>query len=195
MSRLLTFLFALVVAASFVLAEREKSRDEKKQEEIRKASRKLASFDRNGPDESFIRDRARELLSRAEQAAAGSYLFERLIDAVDDLLDAGEELNDAARPTNESRKQPEPAETARYLERTYFRVMQADYYSRISADPRGPDYVGMARRLYQAGRREYDSRNYARARRFAGAAGEIVNTLENLAQAAVRVPEPPKLEE
>jgi hypothetical protein len=188
MSRLLTFLFALVVAASFVLAEREKSRDEKKQEEIRKASRKLASFDRNGPDESFIRD-------RAEQAAAGSYLFERLIDAVDDLLDAGEELNDAARPTNESRKQPEPAETARYLERTYFRVMQADYYSRISADPRGPDYVGMARRLYQAGRREYDSRNYARARRFAGAAGEIVNTLENLAQAAVRVPEPPKLEE
>jgi hypothetical protein len=80
------------------------------------------------------------------------------------------------------------------LERTYFRVTQADYYARISTDPNGSAYVRSARRLYQAARREYDAKNYDRARRFAGAAGELVNTLENLAQAVVRGPDPPKLE-
>jgi hypothetical protein len=185
----------LLLAGPVIAAERSKSREEKKQEEIRKATRTLAGFDRSDPDQAFIRDRAQELLLRAERAAAGSYLFERLIEAVDDLLDAGKELAKAARRGGDSEKQPDAGDTARYLERTYFRVTQADYYSRISADPNGPEYIKMARRLYQAARREYDGKNYQRARRLAGAAGELVSTLENLAQAAVRVPDPPKLED
>ena len=185
----------LLMASSFFAAERSKSREEKKQQEIRKASRALATFDRSDPDQGFIRDRAQELLLRAEKATAGSYLFERLIEAVDDLLDAGEELAKAARRGGDPEKQPDAAETARHLERTYFRVTQADYYSRISADPNGPDYIKIARRLYQAARREYDGKNFHRARRLAGAAGEIVGALENLAQAAVRIPDPPKLED
>jgi hypothetical protein len=194
MRRFILYVLLLPVATSLSLAERSKSREDKKQEEIRKASRKLSGFGRNDADLSFIRDRGQELLLRAEQAPAGSYLFERLIDAVDDLVDAGEELAKAG-DSGDSGKQPDAAETARHLERTYFRVTQADYYARISADPNGPGYVAAARRLYQAARREYDSGNYRRARRLARAAGELVDTLENLAQAAVRVPDPPKLED
>jgi hypothetical protein len=195
MCRFVVCLLSLLIAASPAVAERSKSREEKKQEELRKAARKLAVLERSDPDLIFIRDRAQELLLRSEQAAAGSYLYERLTEAFDDLLDAGEELTRAARRGNGSERQSDAADTARQLERTYFRVTQADYYARISADPNGSAYVRTARRLYQAARREYDAKNYNRARRFAGAAGELVNTLENLAQAVVRVPDPPKLED
>jgi hypothetical protein len=191
---LLCLLFLLVATPS-AFADRKKSPDEKKQEEIRKASRQLSAIDRNDPDQGFIRDRAQELLVRAEQAPAGSHQLERLFEALDDLFDASEELGKIARRAGENEKQPDAAGTARHLERTYFRVTQADYYARISGDPFGPDYVRTARRLYQAARREYDGRNFQRARRFAGAASEIVDTLENLAQAVVRVPDPPKLED
>ena len=197
MRRYIVCFLSLLIAGPSALAERSKSREEKKQEEIRKVTRKLATLDRTDPDQTFIRERAQELVSRCEQAPAGSYVYERLMEAVDDLLDAGEELTKASRNRGggDSDKQPDAAGTARSLERTYFRVTQADYYARISTDPNGPAYVRIARRLYQAARREYDAREYGRARRLAGAADELVSTLENLAQAAVRVPDPPKLEE
>jgi hypothetical protein len=195
MRQLFAYLILLLILTPCVFADRKKSPEEKKQEEIRKASRQLAGIERTDPDQGFIRDRAQELLLRAEQAPAGSHQLERLLEAADDLLDAAEELGKIARRAGENDKQPDAAGTARQLERTYFRVTQADYYARISGDPFGPDYVRTARRLYQAARREYDGKNFQRARRFAGAAGEIVDTLENLAQAAVRVPDPPKLED
>jgi hypothetical protein len=185
----------LLAGASCVFADRSKSPEEKKQEQIRKASRKAASLERSDPDLAFVRDRAQDLLLRAEHAAAGSWQLDRLLEAVDDLLDAGEDLAKASRNDGDCENEPDAAGTARLLERTYFRVTQADYYARISADASGPEYVRMARRLYQAARREYDGRNYRRARRLAGAAEEMVDTLENLAQAAVRVPDPPKLED
>jgi hypothetical protein len=109
-------------------------------------------------------------------------------------------LQDAARPrrqdnhdAGEKRDHDQRARTARDLEHTYFRVTQGEYFARQSREARAPEYVRMAQRLYQQARVAYDAGDLRRARRLAGAAKEVINSLENLAQAAVPVPEPPSL--
>jgi hypothetical protein len=116
---------------------------------------------------------------------------------MDDLLDASDELRGARRPRDnddsDGDEDKDRERTARELEQTYFRVAQGDYFARQSRDAHGNDYVRTAQRLYQQARAAYDAREYRRARHLADAAQEVIEGLENLAQAAVRIPEPPKL--
>ena len=142
-------------------------------------------------------DRISELLGRAREAPAGSYLFDRLHSAIDDLLDASRELQRIREPDEdeegEDRESDAQRETARDLERTYFRVQQGEYFGEQSGEPDAGDYVRLAQRLYQQGRSAYDKGRYWRARRYADAAREVIDGLEGLAQAAVRIPELPRL--
>lgn len=176
-------------------AEREKVKDlnELSQRLNRLTSRSQDLFE----EQRFLHARVSELLDRAREAPAGSYLFDRLESAMDDFLDASEELREIREPgedeAKEDRQRGAQQRTARELEKAYFRVKQGDYFGRQSKDAHAKEYVRLAGRLYQQGRLAYDSGKYWRARRFAEAAREVIDGLESLAQAAVRVPEPPKL--
>jgi hypothetical protein len=179
-------------------ADRNKRAEEKKLEELDQLSKRLnrlASDPELSEEQRFLNDRVGELMKRAREAPGDSYLFGRLEEAIDDLLDAGEELRDSRRAGNgdDDDKDRARERTARDLEQTYFRVQQGDYFAKQSGDPRARDYVRTSQRLYQQARAAYDAQEYRRSRHFADAAEEVIAGLENLAQAAVRIPDPPKL--
>jgi hypothetical protein len=142
-------------------------------------------------------------LDRSRRAAAGSYLLDRLESAMDDLLDAGEEILESRLDLREQqgnrdrRQNPDEArrDTVRQLERGYFRIQQGDYFARQSQESDAQEYVLVARRLYQLARAAYDAADYVGARRLSEASERTIDALESLAQAAVPVPEPPRLSE
>jgi len=185
----------VLMIVGVLAADRKRSADEEKLEALEEFSGRLSRLS-SDPDlteeQRFLHERVAELMTRAREAEAGSYLFGRLEETMDDLLDASGELRQARR--NEGGSNEEGQErTARDLERTYFRVRQGDYFARQSGDSHADDYIRLAQRLYQQARAAYDIREFRRARSIADAAREVIEGLENLAQAAVRVPEPPKL--
>jgi hypothetical protein len=177
--------------------KRARRAEERKASELREISqrlRRLSSRSGLSQENEFLHAQVSAVLERARQAPAGSYLFDRLASAVDDLLDASEEILESRRDRRERDDDPEEAKrrTARELERTYFRVQQGDYFGRQSKESNAADYVRTARRLYQIARGAYDGGEYHRARRLADAARDIISGLEALAQAAVPIPEPPQ---
>jgi hypothetical protein len=143
----------------------------------------------------FLAGESSILLQRVRQSKTDSYVVDRLLEALDDLLDAREQLEKARRQSedNESGGRERRGKTARRLERTYFRVRQADYFAKLTGEARAPSYVSYARELYQRARTSYDKGRNEQAERLAEASGELVNVLENLAQAAVRNVDPPRL--
>jgi hypothetical protein len=150
------------------------------------------------PENRFLHDSVARLLDRSRSAAAGSYLFDRLESAMDDLLEASEQIlesSDAERGRREDREDASEARqrTARELERSYFRILQGDYFASQSRESNGPEYVQVSRRIYQQARAAYDAGDYRRARTLAEAARSVIEGLESLAQAAVPIPEPPTL--
>jgi hypothetical protein len=174
--------------------------EQRKAEELRKLASRLKKLprERTSAEQQFIQARAADLWKRAGAASAGSYLFGRLAAAADDLLDAGEELARRDRVDDDDDDDDERdrrRRTAQDLQRAYFRTTQADYFVRQSREADGPAYARTARRLYQLGRAAYDRGDYRRARRYADAVRNVIEALENLAQAAVPVPEPPVLRE
>lgn len=190
-------LFGLMIVAGWA-ADRNKRAEEKKLEELDGLSKRLnrlASDSELSGEQRFIHDRVGELMKRAREEPGDSYLFGRLEEAIDDLLDASDELRDSRRARNDDGddKDRERERTARDLEQTYFRVQQGDYFAKQSGDPHARDYVRTSQRLYQQARAAYDAREYRRSRHLADAAEEVIAGLENLAQAAVRIPNPPKL--
>ena len=143
------------------------------------------------------------LLERSRQAPAGSYLLDRLESAMDDLLDASENILESRsgrgdRQGNRDRE-PDPDEarrsTARELERSYFRIQQGDYFARQSQEGDASEYGILARRLYQLARAAYDASDFSGARDLSDASRKVIDALESLAQAAVPVPDPPRLPE
>lgn len=199
--RIFVFLFAALLSSSAAAADRKKkSAEQEKLEDLNDLSRRynrLASDANVSDEQRFIHERVAELLDRARQAPAKSYIFDRLESAIDDLLDASDEIRKVREPdedeAEEDRERDAQSRTARELEKAYFRVKQGDYFGKQSGDPRARDYVRMAGRLYQHGRQAYDGGRFWRARRYADAAREVIDGLESLAQAAVPVPEPPPL--
>jgi len=189
---------ALVVAAAMavpaVWAWDEKKTEKRQDEKLKKLGETLSRRQAvTQPSEliRFLNARAAAILERARQSRSDNYVFERLAGAADDLLEAVEEVLEAA---SESESNPkEKAETARRLERYYFRVQQADYFAARSGEADAAAWVKHARGLYQQARGAYDAGLFKKARRLGGAADSIVDALESLAQASVRVPEPPRL--
>ena len=142
------------------------------------------------PETEFLHARATALMDRARQAEAGSYLFGRLENTIDNLLDAVEEIAKSEETGDDDDTQERAAKD---LERAYFRVRQGDYFARMSTEGDSKAYVKTAQALYQKGRGAYEMKQYRKARRLAEAAREVIDALEDLAQAAVRIPDPPQL--
>jgi hypothetical protein len=180
--------------------ERRSRREEQRKEEnlrenVERLSR-LTSVPNLVQENRFLHDQASSLLERSRQAPAGSYLLDRLESAIDDLLDASEHIRESAQDRPVRNADPEEnRRIARDLERTYFRITQGDYFARQSQESNAGEYVLTARRLYQQARASYDAADYRRARLLGQAAHEVISGLESLAQAAVPVPEPPRLPE
>jgi len=195
---ILAGLCGLLVSAGWAADRKKRSAEEKKLEELDELSKRLnrlASDADLADEQRFLHDRIGELMKRARETPGDSYLFGRLEEAIDDLLDGSDALRDARRAAIDKDEDDEDdrERTARELEQTYFRVQQGDYFAEQSRDPQAGDYVRTAQRLYQQARAAYDAREYRRSRHMADAAREVIGGLENLAQAAVRIPEPPKL--
>jgi serine/threonine-protein kinase RIO1 len=72
-------------------------------------------------------------------------------------------------------------------------VQQADYFAAQGKREDGGAFTRHCRALYQQARAAYDQNDYRTARKLAEAAAGIVSALERMAQAEVRVPEPPRL--
>jgi hypothetical protein len=173
--------------------EESRKRAERKLTSLEARAKRLASAP--SPSEVFLQQETRRLLERCRTFAPASYKFDRMLEALDDLLDARDDLLAAtaqgqARPKKE---EDDRRDTAKSLERSYFRVQQGDYFARLSADEHAKEYVALSRQLYQRARASYDTRDYRRAGKLASASSELVNVLENLAQAAVRKLDPPVL--
>ena len=183
------------------------SPEQRKTESIRNTSQRLSRLSLR-PDLSqenrILGQKVSALLERSRQAAAGSYLLDRLESAMDDLLDASEEilesrLDPRGRQGNRDRRQQNADEvrrdTVRELERSYFQIQQGDYFARQSQESDAQEYVLVARRLYQLARAAYDAGDYVGARGLSEASQKVIDGLESLAQAAVPIPEPPRLPE
>jgi hypothetical protein len=200
--RIIALSFAAVLAFSAAMAadRKKKSAEEEKLEDLNELAGRYNKLTRDAElseEQRFIHARVAELLERAREAPAKSYVFERLESAIDDLLDGSGEIRKVREPdedeAKEDRERNAQSRTARELERAYFRVKQGDYFGKLSGDSRAQEHVRVAGRLYQHGRQAYDSQRFWRARRYADAARELIDSLESLAQAAVPVPEPPEL--
>lgn len=145
----------------------------------------------NTEERTFLHERVVELLARMRTSIDQEYVFGRLAGAVDDLLDASDQIEEAV--TGESRSSDTRIRAAHELEDTYFDLKQGEYFARQSGDQYASAYVKVGRRLYQKARAAYEEEQFAAARDLGEAAREVVAGLENLAQAAVRIPTPPKL--
>lgn len=196
----------IVAAASNVWAQdggrrsRRLNPEQTRTERLRRVSENLNRLS-SRPDLSqenrFLHEQVFLLVERSRQAPAGSYLFDRLHSAMEDLLDASEHILESRRTRNDGSDNTEAAKrrVVRDLERTYFRIQQGDYFASQSQERNAAGYVLTARRLYQLARAAYDQGNHFQARRLADASREVIGGLESLAQAAMPNPEPPKLPE
>lgn len=196
MTRTIRFIALLVIAACLQAPAEERRDSKKRDERIAELSEKLARRLRNAnPSEEsvFLHERAAELLHRVKEARGGEeYRFDRLSRAADSLLEASERILDSAKPAKEN-DDDDQREAARELERCYFRVKQADYFARQAREAEEKAYLLHIRRIYQQARSAYDLKDYRKARLLADAAEETVDALERLAQARIRIPEPPRL--
>jgi hypothetical protein len=200
--------FGSLVAAVVALAicgayagEKRRLAPEQRLHKLELRARRIPVVTNGDQPGQFLISETRRLINRSRSVPAGSYEFERLLEALDDLLDAREDLAEARRGNGlESKRRdgkPEKEDTrtatARRLERAYFRAQQAEYFGRLSGEQQASEYTLRSRQLYQQARAAYDLREYERATKLASASSEMVNVIENLAQAAVRRPDPPVL--
>jgi tetratricopeptide (TPR) repeat protein len=202
MKRLTLILILALAAGNAPCEQRDRKREDPQERAARRQRERLAELSRQlarrlatpQPSETraFLHKEAAALLERARQASPDQYRFDRLCRAADALLEASENILDSVQPE----KKPEPddqEEAARRLERSYFRLQQGDYFAHLSGANDAAAYLKHARSLYQQARSAYDSKQYRKAEKLGEAAAEIIVALESLAQATVRVPEPPRL--
>ncbi len=206
MNTLLKLLFTMLLLAPQALPEDRKKNgrerenqaqraERKRREKIDELSRQLArrmAIVQPSEESTFLNARASALIERM-RSAQEDYRFDRLRRSADALLEASERIYESREP--EDKDDDDREKSARSLQRYYFQVQQAEYFSGMSLEPDGPTYVKHARSLYQQARSAYDARHYDRARHLGEAAALLVTALEYLAQAAVRTPDPPRLNE
>jgi hypothetical protein len=175
---------------------KSRRRAERRLENLESRVKRIGSPNSADEPSVFLLRETDRLMAKTRSLSRSSYQFDRMLEAMDDLLDAREQLLAAAadgRHDGDSSEDDKRSDTAKRLERAYFRVQQGDYFAGLSADKHAQEYILRSRQLYQKARAAYDRREYRRANKLADAASELVNVLENLAQSAVRKPEPPVL--
>jgi hypothetical protein len=184
------------------------SPEQRKAETISDVSQRLSRLSARpellSQENRTLGQKASALLERSRLAAADSFFLDRLESAMDDLLDASEDIlesrvapRDGQGGNRDRRPDADEArrDTARELERSYFRIQQGDYFARQSQERDAQEYILLARRLYQLARAAYDTGDYSGADRLSEASRKVIDALESLAQAAVPIPIPPRLPE
>ncbi len=183
----------LAPAAADAAGERDR-RDRGQRERLadlsEKLERRLRYAEPTG-EQRWMHNQAAALVERARRVPDDRYLFDRVAGAADALLKASERVFQARR--EDQRDKTGRGDAARALESDYFRVQQADYFAAQAKEANAAEFTMLARSLYQQARRAYDGGQYRRAKALADSAGYVVRALEALAQAAVRIPDPPRL--
>jgi hypothetical protein len=159
-----------------------------------KLGRRLFVYPDPTSEQLWLHETATALLERTKKAREDKWVFDRLARATDALLEASESILDARKEESHVNDEDDHEEAARGLEGDYFRVQQAEYFATKSSEPNADEYLKCARVLYQQARRAFDEQKYDTAETLGDAAGDVARALEYLAQAAIRVPEPPRLE-
>lgn len=159
-----------------------------------KLGRRMFTYPNPSAEQTWLHETAAALLERTKKARDDAYRFDRLARATDALLEASESILNARREASEANDEDDREKAARDLERDYFRVQQAEYFAEKSGEPNAGDYVKCARVLYHQARRAFDEHKYDAAETLGDAAGRVARSLEYLAQAAIPVPVPPRLD-
>ena len=183
-------LAAVCVCADSRSAKREKKQRERIEELSQKLSRRLA-MSKPSEEHAFLHERAAALIERLKKSRNDEYVFDRLARAANSVLEASERIFDSLAQDDNEDDTKEKA--ARNLQRYYFRLQQADYFGNMSGDPDWKTFARHSRMLYQKARSAFDAGSYRKAKKLGEASSYLVGALENLAQAAVRVPDPPRL--
>jgi hypothetical protein len=133
---------------------------------------------------------ARTYLERSDRiAATNRFASGRDLVAADALVHAAEHQQHIAEQTGPG--PPQKDEIARHLERVYFRLQQADYFVKQSADPNAKVLAEFARQYYQDALRAQDRSELRVADECAKSADDVMRALESLAQASVPPPAQP----
>ena len=112
-----------------------------------------------------------------------SFAADRMAEAADALLHVAQHqqhLQTGGGPKGP----PPPAPIQDQLQRTYFRIQQADYFLSQARDSRAASFPKWSRDFYQLAVRAYERHDLVAADENAKSAEDIVRALENLAQAA-----------
>jgi|GEM_PF-2265772 len=189
--RSICFLAALCLLGTAVYADDDRKERIEELDDLSKRLNRYATDSFQTPERRFLHERVTALLAQTRGEIDNGYRFDRLVSAIDDLLDASDQIEDAF---NDKASRSDTRErAARELEDTYFDLRRGEHFAKQSGDPYANDYLKTARKLYQQARAAYEMEQFAQSRDLAEAAREIVDGLESLAQAAVRIPAPPKL--
>jgi hypothetical protein len=123
---------------------------------------------------------AKTYLEKSESLQSGSpFAATRILVAADALIRAAEHQQHL-----EQKDGPPPpigAQITRHLDRVYFRLQQADYFVKQSADPNAPKIAEFARQYYEGALRATDAGDLRTADECAKSTDELMRALENLA--------------
>jgi len=116
------------------------------------------------------------------------YIADRTLAAAEALFHASDHLEHLKEPSGPP---PPPAEeVSRHLAQVYFRTRQADCFLQEIHDNAASPLVTLARQYYQRAVQSYDRSDFRGADEYGKTSEELVNALENLAQAATLAPQP-----
>jgi hypothetical protein len=138
---------------------------------------------------------AKTYLEKSESLETGSpFAAARFLVAADALIRAVEHQQHLQQ--KDGPPPPISAEIMSHLERVYFRLQQADYFVKQSADPNALTIADFARQFYQGALRAADNGDLRTADECAKSTDELMRALENLALSTAlppkRGPEPGK---
>jgi hypothetical protein len=143
---------------------------------------RLARVTAEGPASKEMLTLAQFYLDRSDAARRGSpFAAARYLASADALMHAAEHQQHSAQKSGP--EPPDGPEINRHLDRVYFRLQQADFFVKQSADPRAQTIAGLARQFYQDALRALDRRETRSADENAKTVDELMRALENLAQA------------
>jgi len=155
-------------------------------------ARRLGGVHSTGATTDQILVLAKAYLEKSAQLAASrSFASNRTLAAADALVHAAEHQSHLAEKA--APELPEKEEVSRHLEQVYFRLQQADYFVKESADGNTKSIAGFARGYYQNALRALERDDRPTADECAKSVEDLMRALESLAQAAVPVPIAPKL--
>ncbi len=191
--------FFILTVLTCLLIPESRAWDDKDKTERRivdlaeKLGRRMFTYPDPTPEQIWLHETAAVLLERTKQVRTDEYRFDRLARATDALLEASEAILEAREEETKADDEDDYEKAARDLEKDYFRVEQAEYFAEKSGEPNAVEYVKFARVLYQQARRAFDEKKYSAAESLGDAAGDVARALEYLAQASIRIPDPPRL--